>query len=410
MGSWDVYCAICGGPTIDVEVARKPRTQRFKRRRAREAAKRKAENMPDNHPVHFPSDTETMEERETRKAAGEALSSEDDSDSGESLCSEEEDSTYDPEILSEEDAAWTRSIKVLGCSPGEPTEEKVFITGDYHYTNYGRVEAQDTEPDSNVEALDLACYYDYTGSSTVVFPFHPCCWELLVRRITGGTDFYQLNKAALYNIMTGLSSECSQRLALDYGNPCPQDEQFWGSFPGEEIFAKQPTGDGTFEALVRTAISSNEFRLPAWHPEEDRLTSIRSGRDVFRAVPYDIIYQITELTPTSAVLALCKASRVVHALLRGNVGFWRHRIARELPWFYELIPLMSDPERVSDLNLTKVLSWARKVSEPRLGMSGPFMSLANRRRIWTVCEQLAELYRKQTSESNEAALRATDDV
>jgi hypothetical protein len=129
MGSWDSYCAICGGPMSTVEVARKPRTARFKRRRAREIAKRQAENIPDDQPVHIhdPSATETMEEYEARKVAGDVSSDEDagsegdeESDSGDSLDSEEERYTYDPEILSERDVDWIQIIRVLGFNHNAP--------------------------------------------------------------------------------------------------------------------------------------------------------------------------------------------------------------------------------------------------------------------------------------------------
>lgn len=36
--------------------------------------------------------------------------------------------------------------------------------------------------------------------------------------------------------------------------------------------------------------------------------------------------------------------------------------------------------------------WLEKYTKPRKGLEGPFMGIANRRRIWGVCEQYAALY------------------
>jgi len=115
MGSWDCYCAICGGPGCGAEIAPKARSKRFKRRLAKKAAKRKASNIPDDVSVELDSDTETYEEYETRRAAGLVSSGESESQSDSNLMSSEaEEYNYDKAILKPGDITWSEEFHVLG--------------------------------------------------------------------------------------------------------------------------------------------------------------------------------------------------------------------------------------------------------------------------------------------------------
>lgn len=95
MGSWDCYCAICGGPFVGVDVSRKPRTARFRRRWAR-AKKRQEGDLSDDEDVSSEGEPD---------------------DDNESLNSFEEDNEYDPEVVSEQEVGWIESLHVLGFNP-----------------------------------------------------------------------------------------------------------------------------------------------------------------------------------------------------------------------------------------------------------------------------------------------------
>jgi hypothetical protein len=90
MGSWDCYCAICGGTFGGGQVAAKPRSAGFLRRR-------RAENAEHN-------------ETEDEDGASEA----DDDDLPGSVDSWEEDHSYDPDIITEADIEWTNTLHILG--------------------------------------------------------------------------------------------------------------------------------------------------------------------------------------------------------------------------------------------------------------------------------------------------------
>lgn len=60
-----------------------------------------------------------------------------------------------------------------------------------------------------------------------------------------------------------------------------------------------------------------------------------------------------------------------------------------MPWFWEISNLISDQ---NFLDYKGVFVWLEKVTRPRKGVKGPWMGVANRRRIWKVCGLLEEDY------------------
>ena len=98
MGSWDCYCAICGGPFCSITISRKPRTARYRKKWAKVAEKREDTNVSDDQDVTSASEAEQEDDKE-------------------SLDASEEDYSYDPEVISEDDVAWTKTLHVLGFNP-----------------------------------------------------------------------------------------------------------------------------------------------------------------------------------------------------------------------------------------------------------------------------------------------------
>lgn len=52
-------------------------------------------------------------------------------------------------------------------------------------------------------------------------------------------------------------------------------------------------------------------------------------------------------------------------------------------------------DQLNGLDLRKVYLYLQRATEAKLGMRGPFLGVANRRRIWGVCEQIAVGYREE---------------
>lgn len=113
MGSWDYFCAICGGPFLPLDVSRKPRTARFIRKWAKKAEKCWERNLRDDASVSSSSSDGSEQEQDEATASAAAA----DDDNAESLDSVEEDGAYDPDIISEEELRWTETLYVLGFNP-----------------------------------------------------------------------------------------------------------------------------------------------------------------------------------------------------------------------------------------------------------------------------------------------------
>jgi hypothetical protein len=113
--------------------------------------------------------------------------------------------------------------------------------------------------------------------------------------------------------------------------------------------------------------------------------------DPFTKLPYVILSLIVPHLSSSDFLSLTRASYHVLSATHYN-GFWTLFIhQRILPWFWEL---QSDFGKLfpSTFNFKRVYLWLDSVTKHEFGMRGPFMGIANRRRIWNACQGLVPLY------------------
>ncbi|KAL1638910.1 hypothetical protein SLS58_008495 [Diplodia intermedia] len=327
--SFDIFCAVCGGPacahiTIDDK--------------SRKAAVREKREVD-------PSFSEKdLNKREFRG--------------------------YDPEVVRPEDVQWTYKAQVLGFNP---------------------------------KATGIDNYRVYDATQTACYPIHEPCLKLLTRVLCGNDNIDNLDKDTLYHIISGLIGWGLPK--LDYGEPSQEYEQCWWSKPGEEttnakMMVIYPLSNPTFTTLLRNTVSTDDFAPPTppgtAAPPTSASLSARVRRDPFARLPYDITHQILLLLPAEAVPRLATASHPVHAAVRSsarNPGFWRQALRRCMPWFWELHVLMRhgtvDPE---ETDFKGLFLWLEACTRPRRGLEGPFMGVANRRRVWGVCEQYGALY------------------
>lgn len=162
--------------------------------------------------------------------------------------------------------------------------------------------------------------------------------------------------------------------------------------------------------MVRKVISSGKLK-PSGHTKTSLDLEARVRHDPFANIPYDILYSITALLPSDSVLNLNKASWFVHTCLLSNNAFWKQRLREHTPWFHKLRYLIDDATTPTEgCDFRTLFFWLYAQTRPRLWMSGPFMALANRRRLWGVCEQIADHYhqakqkqRPQEDECDETA-------
>ncbi|OBT84658.1 hypothetical protein VE02_07071 [Pseudogymnoascus sp. 03VT05] len=370
MGDPDVYCAICGGPVVEVKISAKPRSEVFK------AGQRGEEPDVD-------SDEYYWEER-----------------------------TYDCEIITKEETEWTRNVMVVGFNPNPKARVNgAFLAAFGTYDGFGEVTVHDTfDPNFDLAELgdgpnltnSLRCYDNLGEESDFepVFPFHRPCYYLLRRRVGDRIDgvplvggLMTLDNDILFGVMRTLAD--TYMLDIDYGTPNPQkqDNDRWNSNAGEEIFAASPELVNGLEDRIRGLISAGYFTLPQG-AEFDLTNGVR--QDPFQRLPFDILIRIGEQCEDStSLLNWAKASWFANVAFRSTQeNFWATVIRIQMGWFFELLLCLDDDKLCYGSSMRAVFLWAACRSEPRRGIkAGPFLSIANRRRIWTnPCLELADRY------------------
>jgi hypothetical protein len=89
------------------------------------------------------------------------------------------------------------------------------------------------------------------------------------------------------------------------------------------------------------------------------------------------------------------ASWPVHSATRSN-AFWKQLIQWDMPWLWEFQEATA-ADQVQETDFKKLYLDLNRMTEPKLHLRSPFLGLANRRRVWGVCQQLADLYFQRIS-------------
>ncbi|RSM06096.1 hypothetical protein CDV31_009272 [Fusarium ambrosium] len=336
MGAFDVYCVICGAATNEVEIG--PREQ--------------------------PGDDEDVDM----------------------------ENKYDEDVIGDEDMEWFQQARVLGFNPDAAGASKFYVSGAGNYLGCGDFDIDEgSEPDSAIEEFDFAglrAWGDSDGTDRV-FPFHRQCYTLLARVLTGTEDTSEINRAVLYKVFGGLVSGKSRCSDLDYGDATQGQDQTWEAVPGYEYTVINPEKRESLAQAILEVINHEKF---AETPSNLHLGD-KVKWDPFRQIPESLLRDILDLVDNESVFNLCKASWGIFELIRHNRNFWENRIRKNTPYFEELGDVLeAECESLRAQDPRKILLWAEEASEPRVGMSGFLMPVANRRRIWGVCEQIERLY------------------
>ncbi|EKG10186.1 F-box domain-containing protein [Macrophomina phaseolina MS6] len=350
--TYGLYCAVCGGPAHWLPVAEASRRELLKG--AADLARQVGREFPESsgaaeHPNYVDP-----------KFRG-----------------------FEAEILNKEDVRWTRDVHVLGFNQQASAIDKAYIVELARYVDWRcvRVVVPGDDPNFPIgsEDGDLQCYQGIDATQPPRFPIHPPCFQLLTKALTGQEDAACLDKDIVYQIIADLSDGPVFVPDLNFGDPAPPHPEHGENRDynlGDELTLVTPGRNSAFTILLRNTVSTDDFALPA--PAEfppDIASRIRS--DIFKKLPYDITHQIMLMLPSETAVALCNASFSVHSSFgSSNRTFWRAAIHHY--------------DETTDYK--GLFLWLEKYTKPRKGLEGPFMGIANRRRIWGVCEQYAALY------------------
>jgi hypothetical protein len=127
--------------------------------------------------------------------------------------------------------------------------------------------------------------------------------------------------------------------------------------------------------------------------------------DPFARLPIEVHYTILELLPSSSILSLLLSSRAFCAAsINPPPSFCKSRILKDTPWFEGTSlheTLSKETAKIDHENLLSVLKNASySLPDGRNTRYEIYLSLKNRRRIWTCCEGILDIMEQQSKDSN----------
>ncbi|KAH6983919.1 hypothetical protein EDB80DRAFT_783222 [Ilyonectria destructans] len=365
MDEFDCYCAICGASITGGEIGSKEPDALAYRHRLVERRRRARE----------------LGEEEASSEEDEGDDNEDDGHV-ESWWKDEEQRTYDPELVNENSIAWLFQVRCLGFNCLSAGNSRAFISGPGSYEDAGSLEVElGDDPNQPQSPTMFNCYEAIEQGIEAVFPLHDCCLELLTECLTGAKDVSGLDKDVLYEAMFRLSGGYATSLSLDYGAISGQD-QCWESISGEEFSVSHPLQPNDFIHALSTAIVSGLFTTPSGStlPRHNHMV-----QDPFSRLSPELLYSVLDYLPGKSLLALITASCPAFLVTNSN-DFWKQYLYR-IPWNWEFRDMLDETGIVS-VDYKRLYLWLEAKTTPVSGVDVLFMSIANRRRIWGVCEQI----------------------
>ncbi|KAH7406456.1 hypothetical protein DE146DRAFT_753024 [Phaeosphaeria sp. MPI-PUGE-AT-0046c] len=299
---------------------------------------------------------------------------------------------YDPTKIGREDVQWTDRARVLAINPEWEGEKKAYLSGRGRYSDLiGKFDfdvignGQDPR-DTHADKHPVYQLYE-PEEETVTYPMHEACYELLTKCIaTHKTP--RIDKDVLHAVMQQNTQDLANSLNLDYGNITGAD-QFWECYAGEEWTVADPATKHGVEEVVQSILPAKLFDQPAG-------TSLglahKVREDPIAMLPYDILHGVFTELSMKDTLSLVQASWHVFDSTR-DPAFWRLMIRVHIrPYFWELDDFFKSATLPDTFDWKGMFQWVNTITKGEFGMSGPLMSIANRRRIWEVCQQVASMY------------------
>lgn len=113
--------------------------------------------------------------------------------------------------------------------------------------------------------------------------------------------------------------------------------------------------------------------------------------DIFDKLPHELRHEIFKLLPAGSILALKAASWAMHTTKLSR-DFWRNKLRAETPWLWEIHDMDVFHSQESEDRASELLLDIQKKSTYTSENDDYILGLANRRRIWGVCEQIKTRY------------------
>ncbi|KAL6365163.1 hypothetical protein LRP88_01144 [Fusarium phalaenopsidis] len=281
----------------------------------------------------------------------------------------DEDHRYDPGLVSQESLEWLADISCIGFNEDGLEEDRSFFAKAEPYDDYviliqTNQRKQPKTGKSSRQALNTMLttlsYYPVEDNSSPVFPFHNVCYEIFERAMFFTKGSSMVDGDLLYHVMAGLSDQYMAHLEVDYGPMYGMDRY-----------------------CLREKLASGNFQLS---PGAIHLGPTSPDSDPFYKLSNELIRKISNLVPYNTLLSLRSVSRPFYHDTRNNT-FWKSRIASDMPWLWDLGAAVDTP--TTQIDYMKLYAWLKSVTTPGFGVEPPFLAIANRRRIWQPCKEIA---------------------
>ncbi|KAJ5651970.1 hypothetical protein N7507_009396 [Penicillium longicatenatum] len=315
---------------------------------------------------------------------------------------DETDATYSGEVIGDSDLKWLETLCALGINPDIRGERKSFITSQGSYADAGYIDvAQGDDPnvplDERGNVSGLCAYHDFTQENLIVFPFHEVCYKEILLRCFKNE---KINADVLYALCEEMRQDRHNALALDYGDPFPPYEQYWECNKGEEVLVTHPVDIPQLATHLRVITEL----LAEAEKEGSESRTVQDRYDIFDKLPFELCQNIFNLLPIASVLAVKAASYSMHTCPYMS---WKQKLETDMPWLWEVHDIDPFKSQAMEAGLSKIFEEIEKKSRYNKEMVDYIPGLVNRRRIWTVCEDIRSLYHDKLAESQGHQLGST---
>ncbi|KAF0318590.1 F-box domain protein [Colletotrichum asianum] len=289
----------------------------------------------------------------------------------------------DPAYFDDCDISWVEEVRFLGFNPNAPSStEKAFLTG------RGRLEegiimaerGNDVNaPHSDIGFGEYRLYYDSTRLDAV-FPLHSVCHSEIWRHLLLQHDIQDHNDM-LYNVMFELShGQSSLALELDYGIDMSPAFKL---VPGEISVLMSPgSAYSEWRLMSLGNIDTSEYNH-IWTQRQ------KTECDFLRNLPPEVLLEVASYLDTTSIFRAVEVSDRLLSIVTGNWTFWKGHLRAHMRWFNQAYEDAKEAElkgQKPDLML-----WAY-VLQPDKPDSALSLTMHNRKRIWSMCEEITRRY------------------
>lgn len=225
-----------------------------------------------------------------------------------------------------------------------------------------------------------------------------------------GTEPAELDRQALLETFRSLVGRPHnwRKLCVDYGDMSRAHRGLFHLLPGDEHFLYDPLRVSGLEESLRDLprVSGKDREREKKGKGKERRYDTRG--DPFAALAPELLLLVLEALPDADGIGAVRRASPAFANLALDASYWRTKVARDMPWLWELGGLLAAPadDVDDDAGREDPVDWARlywKMSRAsnESARGKRMFGLCNRKRIWEqMCPQFAGKYQAAVRSRN----------